>query len=537
MNFMSSQTMAVFCSFVFSIYTGIAIASPLPKILLDDAIKQQHYLPDFSYAGYGFGVASPPLFTKATQISVATFGAVANDDIDDTKAVLAALAKANATKGPVILAFPSGRFILSEVLHVQRDNIVIRGAGRGKAGTVLYFPRPLRITGDGGRLDELRSYLVSNNKREINKENNINVPFSEYSWSGGFIWVAPKHDRTQRELIDTYQEAPESISNIVQGLRGSRELLVQNASKLSENMTISINWRNSDGKNAPIIDALYGNTKLDIGSRHWDRPHRPIVKQRTKILSVDGKKVIIGSPLLHDINADLTADIEEWDTLTNVGVEDIRIEFPHSAYFGLHVEEGYNGIFFTGVFDGWIHNVTIENADSGVITGNSANVTIKDIMTLGQHTAHYAVQIGNAHNILVEKLNIFNPVLYSLSFNTLATGSVYKDIHVFSSPTLDQHAGANHQNLFDNVTLRIDALEDKKGMPYYPVYDGSGAPYWQPGHGGFNTTWNLKVLVESGSTADQTVRIEGLAEGPMARIIGLSGNRQFELDYRPEPYA
>jgi hypothetical protein len=31
--------------------------------------------------------------------------------------------------------------------------------------------------------------------------------------------------------------------------------------------------------------------------------------------------------------------------------------------------------------------------------------------------------------------------------------------------------------------------------------------------------------------------VQGLAEGPHARILGLSGNRKFELDYRPAPHV
>ncbi len=73
--------------------------------------------------------------------------------------------------------------------------------------------------------------------------------------------------------------------------------------------------------------------------------------------------------------------------------------------------------------------------------------------------------------------------------------------------------------------------------PVVPVFDGSGAGYWQPGHGAFNTTWNLRVLVTGGAFPDELVTVLGLDEGPMARIVGLHGNRRFSLDYRPEPYV
>ncbi|MEM9335812.1 MAG: hypothetical protein AAGA33_13285, partial [Pseudomonadota bacterium] len=96
--------------------------------------------------------------------------------------------------------------------------------------------------------------------------------------------------------------------------------------------------------------------------------------------------------------------------------------------------------------------------------------------------------------------------------------------------------GANHQNLYDNVTLHMPARAGDDGA-ISPVFDGSGAPYWQPGHGAFNTTWNLRVLITGGAHPDETVTVQGLAEGPLARIVGLYGNRNFELDYRPSPYV
>jgi hypothetical protein len=103
-------------------------------------------------------------------------------------------------------------------------------------------------------------------------------------------------------------------------------------------------------------------------------------------------------------------------------------------------------------------------------------------------------------------------------------------------PTLDQHAGSNHQNLFDDITVHLEANRDKAGNASYPLWDGSGAAYWQPGHGRFNTSWNIKVVAESGVRASESLLLTGLDEGPDARIIGLWGNRPLRLDYRPAPY-
>jgi hypothetical protein len=136
--------------------------------------------------------------------------------------------------------------------------------------------------------------------------------------------------------------------------------------------------------------------------------------------------------------------------------------------------------------------------------------------------------------VLVEDLTVFNPTRHTATFNTQSTKSVYKNAVLYNEPVLDQHAGSNHQNLFDNLTVHISPTFEK-GRWRYPLFDGSGAGYWQPGHGAFNTTYNLKVVVDGGPQADESVLLEALAEGPDARIIGIYGNRAFSLDYRPAP--
>lgn len=504
-----------------------------PKILTDPDLKQEVFLPDFSYAGYGFGLAEIPA-AKGRVFDVVKYGAVADDGLDDTNAIQKALEAAHEHDGPAIIQFPQGRMIITEILHINRSDIVLRGHGRSKTGSTLYFPRPLNMVGENSRFDEIRTYLKKYNKRQREPKNNLNVMFSEYSWTGGFIWVGQKDGRPAAYL-EEFDVVPPVISNVVSGVRGEREVTVDNAEQLTPGQRIQVLWYNRKGPDGPLINEIYGDTDLKIGAHHWNYAKRALVKQRTIVSSIEGDKVVLGDPLLHNINSDVPAEIAAWDPLTHVGIEDLRIEFPNAPYFGHHVEQGYNGVYLTGAADSWVRNVNIINADSGILTYDSANLTIRDIRTEGDRKAHYAVHLGNVHNVLAERVQTFNVVHHSLTFNTQSTRSVYKDAEVFVAPALDQHAGANHQNLFDNVTLHVEANRKKK-RPVYAVFDGSGAPYWQPGHGMFNTTWNLKVLVESGADADETVILEGRAEGPKARIIGISGNRNFELDYRPAPY-
>lgn len=504
----------------------------LPRILSDPAAITGTYLPDFSYAGYEFATAALPTQT-GTLIRVTDHGAIANDGIDDSKAVLAALDAARDIDGLVTVEFPAGRFILSDILFIDRSDFILKGAGSNEGGTTLHFPRPLTMIDRSDSLDELREYIVELDKRQVEKDKNLDVLFSEYSWSGGMIWVKVPGGRPAGYL-PRYDAPANVLATLAEGTRGESTIRMESNNGLSVGDVVQVQWFNRAGEDGPLIDEIYDDADIEVGSHHWTYNDRALARQMTRIEAIDGDTVTVADPLLHDISAELPAYASHWDHLSNVGIEGLRLDFPQALVFGHHVEQGYNGIYLTSAFNSWISDVEIANADSGILTYDSASVTIRDIETTGTRMAHYSVHIGNCHNMLVQGLTVRNPVLHDLSFNTQSTKSVYLDAEVFTEPVLDQHAGANHQNLFDNVTFHITPVE-KDGTLTFPVWDGSGAGYWQPGHGAFNTTWNLNLVVDDAT--DETIVLEGLAEGPNARIVGISGNGDFAVDYRPAPYT
>lgn len=509
-------------------------AQQAPDIISDSEVQSQHPLPDFSYAGYEFGGGAIPHVQKS--IDVADFGAVPDDGIDDSAALIAALAAAKEVEGPVRVQLGAGRYILSEILWIEKSGIVLSGMGMGKGGTELFMPRPLNQIDDGDALEEIRIYLAENDKYERQPAANLEVLFSPYSWSAGFIWTRVPGGR-HATYLERYDRPIEEIAAISSGKQFSRELIVADASALKVGDVLQINWHNRAGPEGPLVKSLYGDTKEKIGSRHWENPDRPLVLQPTRIEAISGNRVTIGDPLLHAINEELPAYFSRWDHLSEVGIQDLALVFPENPDFGHHNESGFNGVYFTGVHNGWIRNVRIENSDSAILTDDLANVTIRNIVTAGDHTAHYSVHIGNVHNVLVEGLTVFNPTVHSLSFNTRSTKSVYKDAVVWTTPTLDQHAGSNHQNLYDNVTVHVVPDQvSADGTPMYDLYKAGGAPYWLPGHGRYNTAWNVNVVVSSGVEPGGDIVILGGSEGPDARIVGMHSNRTIRLDHTPDPY-
>ncbi|WP_447765409.1 hypothetical protein [Sphingopyxis panaciterrae] len=514
---------------------GPAHAEPanLPKILSDRTTMAANPLPDFSYAGYGFGTAPIPADT-GTVVEVADHGAIPDDGLDDTKAVLRALAAANAVKGKVTLRFPKGRTQITEVLRITRSDIVLDGAGDGPGGSELWFPRPLKLIDQSHDYDELRSYLVREKKYQVEPENNIDYLFSEYSWAGGMILVAP--ETTRPVSYDGSKDARDPVlANGVSGKQFARTLAVDDTAKLEVGDVVQVQWFSVEGPKSQILKSLYGDTDLPIGSHHWSSPNRPVVVQATRIAAIRGKSVTLGDPLLHDVRADQPAVLANWKHLTNVGIQNLRLQFPEAPAFGHHLEQGYNGIYMTGVFDGWVRKLTIDRSDSGILTDNAASLTIADITTTGDRRAHYSVHVGAVHNVLVKDLKVENPVVHPFSVNTRSTRSVFLRGEAMREGVIDQHSGSNHQNLFDQVTLHVDPKQEK-GTWQYRLWMGGGAPYWKPGHGLYNTLWNARLVIPDAVPADAEVAITSGLEGPGERIVGLHANRKIAVSYNPAPY-
>lgn len=520
--------------FAFLLVSSASYTQSLPKILTDPSVKKEHYLPDYSYAGYRFSEESLHNLSSATTVLVTDFGAVPNDGLDDTQAVLKALEAANSVEGSVVLQFPTGRFILSDILYLSRSHFTLRGAGSGEGGTILHYPRPMNYLADPASLSELREYLVVQNKVQKEPENNLRLPFSQYAWSGGFIWAHVPGARV-KPYLKKYDKMPTALAQLQAGKRGTHEIVVSSTDQLKEGDVVKIEWYNEGGEQGPLLAAIYnGHQKvLQMGSHHWTFPKRALVTQRTTILKIEGKKVTVKDPLLHDLKGTGKAIMTAWEHLTEVGIEHLSIDFPMAPNVAHHIEEGYNAIFLTNIYHGWVNDVRIKNADSGILTEEIANVTIKNIETYGEKLAHYSVAMGAVHNVLVENLSVRNKVRHPLSFNTMSTKSIYKDCQVYTEPILDQHSGANHQNLFDNIQLWITLPTDTLT---YPLFEGGGAGYWYPHHGAFTTFWNVKANFNNGHETANAVLLNGMQTGPSARLIGVHANKKVNLEYAPAAY-
>ncbi|WP_282041781.1 hypothetical protein [Winogradskyella flava] len=528
---MNKHFQAILCSMVMGfICCSLSMAQELPRMLEEKSNEDDKYLPDFSFAGYHNGEVEIPM-NVGEVFYASDFGVVANDGLDDSKALKIAIKEALKFDGKVTLQLPPGRIILSDILYLERSNFVLKGAGTGVNGTEIYCPRPLMYMEDPEVLQELREYLIEFDKRQREEENNIDLPFSQYAWSGGFIWTKVPNTRV-KPYLQKYEKPYDVLADISSGKRGTFTLKASSIKDLNVGDVVELQLYNKDGEDGEIIDDLYKNQDVKVGSHHWNFPDLPLIKQQVEITAIKANKITISSPLTIDIRPNYKAQIVKWNHLKEVGIEHFRVTFPKSPRVAHHVEKGFNAIYLTRVYNSWVNNVMIDNADSGVITEEIANVTISDVVTKGENFAHYTVMMQGTYNVLARGIKVYNMAEHPLSFNTLATKSVYLDCEVFVDPILDQHSGANHQNLFDNIKVHLTPEENRT----YPLFAGGGAGYWKPSHGAYSTFWNIEVMFLEGMDSSKSILLNGMEDGPFARVIGVKGNHKIEVNYGPNAH-
>ena len=243
-----------------------------------------------------------------------------------------------------------------------------------------------------------------------------------------------------------------------------------------------VSWYNRQD-DSPVLRHLRSRGRK-FGDRLSNHPEESIASQDVPVVSVDGSHVVLKVPLLQDVKSEWHADVTSLVRLNDVGIEHLAVEFPDVPFAGHHHERGFNAFHVNDVSQGWLRDIRIENADSGILTDDSAHLTIDGVRVLG-HLGHYGIHVGGVYGALVKNFDIGAEEYHSVSFNTGSRGNVF--VHGRARRAkLDQHRGGNHQNLFDDIQSQDDGVATK-------LFDHGGADYWGPTHGAFNTFWNVRI--------------------------------------------
>ncbi len=402
-------------------------------------------LPDFSFAGYHFG--EDPIPKPKVVANVKDFGAKGDGKTDDTEAFKNAI---EATKAGAIL-IPEGRYILRNILWIEKSNIVLRGEGANK--TILHFP------------------VEMEDVRPNSSATTSGRPTSGYSWSGGFLWVKG-------------WARQEKISAIVsEHKRGEKTLTIEKSSGVKVGQRVVVELKDDGDKT--LLAHLYSNDSGDVG-----KITEPIsVRMISRVAAVNGECITLERPLRWDIRKTWQPTLKSFTpSVSEVGIEELAISFPLKPYQGHFTERGMNGIAMTGVSDCWIRNIRISNCDSGVFVGGST-CTIDGLRIDGNRkatrgdTGHHGVTMGQ--DCMLQRFDFRTKFIHDITFSNRQAGNVVKNGKGLNL-SFDHHKRAPYENLICNVDV------------------GTGSQVWRCGGGkqlGKNcgargTFWGIRAKID-----------------------------------------
>jgi len=401
-------------------------------------------LPDFSYAGYHSGEKSIPELKVMSNVK--NFGAVGDGVHDDTEAFLKAIFQ---TQGGAIF-IPPGRYKITDIIEIKKSNVVLRGAGPEK--TILFFPKYLNdIRPNWGATTEGR-------------------PTSNYSWSGGFLWI--KGNYGSKILANVIEKAE----------RGDRSLRVSSIKSLRIGQRVEIYQK--DNPDNLLAYHLYSNDPGNV-AKLLGRTHASLV---FTIQKIQEDRIYFDRPLRFDVRLNWHPVIRSFNPkVVEVGIENLTFEFPVTNYQGHFTELGFNAIALSDVVNCWVKNVRIKNSDSGIFASGKF-CTIQGVVFESERkpdknrhsTGHHGIYISDDDNLFTDfdfRTRFIHDITVSkCSGNVISNG---RGIDL----CFDHHKRAPYENLFTNIDV------------------GEGTRLWRCGGGralGRNcaargTFWNIRA--------------------------------------------
>ncbi|SHE36627.1 protein of unknown function [Mariniphaga anaerophila] len=401
------------------------------KYVCQGGISQLH---NFSYAGYKYGEEAIPEIQNV-RLKVTDFGAVPNDEIDDTDAIQKALDKIS-NKGGVLL-FPKGKYIINgdvdefKKLTLNSSNVIIRGEGSGNDGTVLFMANKfLPPDGWGDFIFE-----VGNKKPHL--ENKAFTELSQNARRGTFqIEVEDASNFSKGDNIQIYLK-----SHVVNGKR-QQEL----GQILTYPLVPEIEWTNFK-KFSPY------NTF-------------------NQIVSINNNTITLKKPLDIDMDLKWKPTVKRQAFYENIGFENIRFEGnwhgPYIHHGSREMDYGWCALRIANACNSWVKNVAFHNLTWDLTVLESANVTVQNVTVSGTD-GHHGIKAPGSSSVLVKDCEFTAHRTHNIGGSGAMDGCVFTNIKITDPHgTIDSHGGGFPvYNLFENITnVKVSGAGSIDNMPH-----------------------------------------------------------------------
>ena len=467
-------------------------------------------LMDFSRAGYMAGEKEIP--DDPAQLDVTDFGANGNDKRDDTTAFEQAI---DAATG--VIYIPEGEYMIRRPLRILKDNVVLRGAGKSK--TILRFPRSLQ------EYCEIGSNISDDPTCAAEYKNDNEYPFKQ---NGGFIQFGP-------DTLSKFRGAPINRQVLEDAERGENTITISNTDGFEVGQWVVLQMQgdpNLSPEDSLMHEIQGGIPEGTDNSKIDDEQPRSL----HKIVSIDNNTLTFALPLNTDVRPEWNSTVSRLETtVSNVGIEHLKILFPFTEYEGQYSVTGYNAIHFSSASNCWARGVEIHNADNAIQMNRTAFCTLNNIwlndsiqyerlminknavseaknlvkeikkkksdwdydapdewldknIIRGEYSGHHGITVGKSYYTLVSNSHVKNRPSLSITVSSYANMNVFSNLEGLDF-TIDHHRRAPHDNLFTEIETGAGTRVWKSGG----VWRGFG-----PHSGAYNTYWN--ITRKNGST-------------------------------------
>ena len=434
-------------------------------------------LPDFSYAGYHAGEASIPNAPPRWDLK-RDFHAKGDGSTDDTDALVQAIEKADNG----VLFIPTGTYLITKRIDINKGNLVLRGAGPNKS--ILFFRNSLTD--------------LFGNKAQGNEQ-------SEWAFRPGLLNVTGK---------DPISDATRLATVTAPAKRGDKTLQLSQQLSLKQGEWIRLaesDPAKGEAAEGSLVHYLYGDLLPPgpdlVGTNH-------VVRFLSRVKSVTGNKIELERPLPYDVRLEWTPEIHRFTpTLQEFGIEQLSIHFPSSPYPGHFKEKGYNAIFLQSVAHCWVREVEIQNADFGVDLNSTNFCTINKVtlttdksraMTAEARGAngHHGIDVSHGTENLITDFDVQTQFVHDISVEWYALHTVFANGRGVNL-NMDHHREANYSTLFSNLNC---------GLGTRP-FDSGGSGNRGAHSGAYSTFWNIH--------ANGQLKLPARDFGPLLNFIGL----------------
>lgn len=436
--------------------------------ILNNFIKNSSasILPNFAYAGYGWGKYEIDR-TRSKTILVSDFGAIADDGQDDTQAIQDAIDAAGKIKGGAVVSFPAGTFHVNmdssklDIIRINYSNIILRGAGSGKNGTVIF---------SGSQTTQAED----------------NSPWlSPFVFHTGLNLFGTDRFFSVHEL-DTYAKLTKDAK------KGDSRLVLETTEGLKFGDYLMVSMRNTTDKGDLMNHMMHPleyeefQTSYSEAGINGDASFQYIV-QLDRV--IDEHTISIKQPLHNDILTQFRAKVSRVPMLAGIGIEGFHFECDYQGGYKHHLtrehDYGWGAICMHRVAHGWVSNVSMHNYVQNVHLVNSRNVTVNDITMTGLD-GHYGVKMYSSSDNLVENIDVKAKYTHGPGLEGCCFGNVYRNIQLKHPSPVDFHGISDvgfcppMYNLYENMKNLTAAA-------------GGGAPQNIPHAGEYNVFWNLEM--------------------------------------------